>query len=36
MRKEERLLYAMTEVEDTYLDEVEIPRNTYGKVFLMK
>lgn len=36
MRKEERLLYAMTEVEDTYLDEVELPRNTYGKVFLMK
>lgn len=36
MRKEERLLYAMTEVEDTYLDEVELPRNTHGKVFWMK
>lgn len=36
MRKEERLLYAMTEVEDTYLDEVELPRNSQEKVVWMK
>lgn len=36
MRKEERLLYAMTEVEDTYLDEVELPRNTHRKVLGIK
>ena len=36
MRKEERLLYAMTEVEDTYLEEVQLPGNKHGKVVWMK